>query len=72
MTYDELLAEIFRLDPQEQARLVAAISEHLTRSASEPGRRSILELCGLGKEIWQGIDAQEYVRQERAAWERRE
>ena len=29
---------------------------------------SILELQGLGKEIWAGIDGQEYVDQERAAW----
>jgi hypothetical protein len=27
-----------------------------------------MELRGLGKEIWQGIDAQEYVNQERASW----
>jgi hypothetical protein len=25
-------------------------------------------LCGLGKEIWEGIDAQEYVNSERASW----
>lgn len=31
-------------------------------------KRSIMELEGLGKEIWQGIDAQEYVNQERASW----
>ena len=30
--------------------------------------RSILELEGLGKEIWEGIDAQDYVDQERRAW----
>lgn len=28
---------------------------------------SILELQGLGKAIWQGVDAQEYVDRERAA-----
>ena len=33
-------------------------------SAGEP-RYSVLELKGLGKENWQGIDAQEYVDQER-------
>jgi hypothetical protein len=32
------------------------------------GRTSILELQGLGKAIWQGIDAQEYVDGERASW----
>lgn len=31
-------------------------------------KRSILELRGLGKEIWHGVDAQEYVNQERDSW----
>ena len=36
-------------------------------SAAEP-RYSVLELKGLGKDIWRGIDAQEYVDQERSSW----
>ena len=32
-------------------------------------RHSLLELEGLGAEIWKGIDAQEYVRKEREAWD---
>jgi hypothetical protein len=31
-------------------------------------KRSILDLEGLGKEIWQGIDAQAYVDRERDSW----
>jgi hypothetical protein len=69
MKYDELLSEILQLDPREQARLVEAISQHLSEPMMEPPRHSILELRGLGKEVWQGIDAQEYVRRERASWE---
>ena len=30
--------------------------------------RSLLELRGLGKEIWEGIDPVEYVKQERDSW----
>lgn len=33
-------------------------------------RRSITELRGLGAEIWEGIDAQEYVNALRDEWER--
>ena len=40
----------------------------LQQQIATPRRRSILELQGLGKEIWQGIDAQEYVDRERASW----
>ncbi len=30
---------------------------------------SILELCGLGKEIWEGVDPDDYVRGLREGWE---
>ena len=32
-----------------------------------PKRRSILELRGLGKEIWQGIDVDDYIYRERGS-----
>jgi len=44
---------------------VAALIHH--RVAAGP-RHSVLELQGLGKEIWEGIDPQEYVDRERASW----
>lgn len=37
----------------------------------EPKNRSILELHGLGKEIWQGMDAQKYVDRLREEWDRK-
>ena len=43
--------------------------EILSETEAEPEPcTSILELQGIGKEIWLGIDAQAYVNQERAAW----
>lgn len=36
-----------------------------------PAKRDIMELHGLGKEIWEGIDAQEYVNQLRSEWDDR-
>lgn len=46
---------------QEALRLLSA--------AVEPAPTgSILELKGLGKEIWDGIDAVTYVEEERGAW----
>ena len=32
-------------------------------------KRDILELKGLGKEIWKDIEPQEYVNKERESWE---
>jgi hypothetical protein len=68
LTYSEILAQVRLLDPGEQADLLGELAE-LVRKQLPRQRTSIRELRGLGKEIWEGIDAQEYVRQERAAWE---
>jgi hypothetical protein len=41
----------------------------ISKAVGRPKSRSILELRGLGKEIWEGIDPAEYVRQERDSWD---
>ena len=44
---------------------------HEERGADKPKRkRDLTELRGLGKEIWAGIDAQEYVNEMRDEWDR--
>ena len=67
-TYEETLERVRQLDPADQARLLEELAELVRQHTATRRKRSILELEGLGKEIWEGIDAQEYVRQERAAW----
>ena len=70
MNYNKLLVRIQQLDPVEQLRLLEDLAA-LVRCRMVPRprpRRSILELQGLGKEIWQGVDAQEYIDRERASW----
>ncbi|TAE59080.1 MAG: hypothetical protein EAZ76_11725 [Nostocales cyanobacterium] len=68
--YQELLEQAKNLTAEEQLKLVEDLSilirQQLTIT-SKP-KRSILELRGLGKEIWGNIDAQEYVNQERDSW----
>ena len=64
--YDDLVREIQSLGPEEQLSLVEIISARLKKTLGEKKtKHSLLELEGLGAEIWKGIDAQEYVRKER-------
>jgi hypothetical protein len=66
--YEHTLRTAESLTRAERLRLISELAEHL-RIQEIPDRRiSILELQGLGKEIWQGVDAQEYVDGERASW----
>ena len=57
----------------ERLQLLAMVAQDLaalTSPAAEEPRRSIMELHGLGKEIWDGVDAQEYVNRLRDEWDR--
>lgn len=66
--YREIMEQIQHLTPDEQRQLIKDIEAMLHRQADSKPRHSILELEGLGKEIWEGIDAQEYVNEERRVW----
>jgi hypothetical protein len=70
MTIQEMLQEIPTLTIAERKRLMLALVDSFVESP-EPKKHSILELDGLGAEIWQGIDAQEYVNQLRSEWDNR-
>ena len=65
--YENARKSLDALGRADQLRLVA---ELMTRLSGEPGQqpRSLLELEGLGAEIWQGMDIERYLRQERASW----
>ncbi len=71
MTIEELyLQQIRSLPVEARLRLMALIAQDLAAQANRPKRR-ITELRGLGKEIWEGIDAQAYVNELRAEWDDR-
>jgi plasmid stability protein len=68
--FPEPLYEQLRKQAEEEHRSVAQRVIHLvSKSVGRPKSRSILELRGLGKEVWEGIDPAEYVRQERDSWD---
>ncbi len=67
LSHSELLTLIQNLDTDEQLQLLEELAM-IVRSKVKKKKRSILELEGLGKEIWESIDAQEYVDRERDTW----
>jgi hypothetical protein len=62
-----------QLKPVERLSLTAMIIEDLAAVMPKeaPRHRSLLELEGLGAEIWEGVDAQEYVDELRKEWDHR-
>jgi hypothetical protein len=72
MTMAEILQQIKTLSWQERKELVTLLVDSLDASESVPcQQRRLSELRGLGKEIWEGIDAQVYVDQLRNEWDER-
>ena len=76
MSVEELYAKYVKHRPSaERLRLVEITAHDLLHgervSNVEPVHqtRSLLELEGLGAEIWAGMDAQEYVNQLRSEWD---
>lgn len=65
-SYEQVLRVAEALPRQEQLRLIHELAEHTSYDAGQA--TSVMELCGLGQEIWQQKDAQEYVNSERASW----
>ncbi|MCL1473206.1 hypothetical protein [Argonema antarcticum] len=66
--YTEVLKQARELTPEEQLKLINDLISVARHQVMARPRRSILELRGLGKEVWKDIDAQEYVNQERDSW----
>lgn len=65
---EAILKQIRDLPRSEQEEIVAEIQKQLAQTG-RPHKRSILELRGLGKEIWEGVNVDEYLREERESWD---
>ncbi len=66
--YDEHIKPLPR---EQQVKLLDLLQAELENGDDNGRRHSILELHGLGKEIWQDVDPKDYVRKLRDEWEDR-
>ena len=66
--YEEVRKIAEAMEPHDQLRLVAALALRLTGQLTPEASRSLLELRGPGKDVWQGISPEEYLTQERQSW----
>jgi len=70
MTVSEIIETIRNLPSNERIEIMHALADTFIGS-DIPTEHSILELEGLGAEIWQDMDAQQYVDQLRDEWDNR-
>ena len=70
LSYSDYVRGIKFLNIDEQLTLLEIISARLKKSIGKRRKKSsIMELEGLGANIWKSIDAQDYVNKERKSWD---
>ena len=65
---DALYRKLKARAKRERRSVAQEVTVLLAQALEPPATRSILELRGLGKELWRAVDAGSYVAGERAAW----
>lgn len=68
--YGEALSRVLLLTPDEQLQLLAEVAAMLRQQITAEPQHSIMELEGLGKEIWQDVDVEKYIDEERNSWDK--
>lgn len=62
-----LIREIRKLSRTDQLKLLNILNENIKTKRIRKNT-SLIELEGLGKEIWQDIDVKKYINKERKSW----
>ena len=55
-------------DPVELEPWIESLKTGHQSSSEGSGKRSVLELRGLGKDLWRDVDVAEYLNRERDSW----
>ena len=70
MSVAEVLQQAKALSPSERKELIKSLLDLLAADAQGLKRR-LSELRGLGKEIWQDVDANTYIDELRDEWDQK-
>lgn len=54
---------------RDRRSVAQEVTQLLSEALQTSKPLSILELQGLGKELWQGVEAVDHVRRERSSWD---
>ncbi len=69
MSVSEVLLQAKALSLEERKELVNSLIDLIALEENKP-QRSLFELRGKGKEIWQGVDVKAYIDELRDEWDR--
>ena len=68
-SYDEIRSRAAsELSADEMIRLSAELAARAAAKSVNPQPLNLLDLRGLGKEVWNGVDPENYVAEQRDSW----
>jgi hypothetical protein len=68
ITWRDVLATSEKLPISDQLRLITELSLRVRQSLVESEPTDLLTLAGVGKEVWDKVDTDVYLNQERDSW----
>jgi hypothetical protein len=66
---ERICREVLQLPTREKMLLLSRVMADLSTELGASTLNNIRAMKGVGKEIWKGIDIQDYVDKERASWD---
>jgi hypothetical protein len=69
LSYEEIRIQLHHLTLDEQLQLLEDLAKLIRSQVISHDRHSIIELEGLGKEIWSGVDVEKYIDEKRNSWD---
>lgn len=69
ITWREVLATSEKLSISDQLRLITELSLRVRQALGENEPVDLLTLAGVGKEVWDEVDTDAYLNQERDSWQ---
>ena len=69
ITWRDVLATSEKLSISDQLRLITELSLRVRQTLVESEPMDLLTLAGVGKEVWDKVDTDAYLNQERDSWQ---
>lgn len=69
--YQDVLNQVRLLSPEEQLQLLedlAAMLRQRVKNTQRP-KHNVMELEGMAKKLWAGIDVEKFIDEERNSWD---
>ena len=58
-----------QLEAEEQLQLISELTQSLRQTLKKPSRHKLMDLAGVGAQLWRNVDVDKYLNKERDSWD---